>query len=190
MLEHVLIGVAGVLGLFVGVVALRPSAYRVVRTTEIAAPTELVFGVLNDLRQFAGVLVLFGTPWDRLDPQMQKTFAGSTAGVGQSLAWHGTKVGAGKMTIEGSVPGRKVRIRLAFVKPMESTATCELSIESTPTGSSVTWTMEGKHNFIGRAFGLFMNMDRMLGADLEKGLAELRLVTEGKPGGNSAVGAA
>ena len=60
MLGKILIGVAGVLVLFVAVVATRPSAYHVERKLEVAAPADLVFGVLNDLHQFAGVFVLFG----------------------------------------------------------------------------------------------------------------------------------
>ena len=63
---------------------------------------------------------------------------------------------------------------------MASTATCALTIASTPTGSFVTWAMDGNHNFIGKAFGLFMDMDKMLGTDIEKGLAQLKTVAEGK----------
>lgn len=181
MLVRILIGVAAVVVLFVVVVATRPAAYHVERKLEIAAPAELVFGVLNDLHQFAGVLVMFGTPWEQLDPNMHKTFDGPQAGVGQSYAWQSKKdVGAGKMTIEESVPGQKVGIKLEFVAPMKSTATFALTLAATPTGSVVTWSMAGQHNFVGKAFGLFMDMDKMLGSDLEKGLAQLKTVAEGK----------
>ena len=94
MLKKILIGVAGVLVLFVAVVATRPSAYHVERKLEVAAPADLVFGVLNDLHQFAGVLVLFGSPLEKLDPNMQKTFEGPAAGVGQSYAWSGNRKSA------------------------------------------------------------------------------------------------
>ena len=177
----ILIGVAGVLVLFVTVVVRRPSAYHVERKLEVAAPADLVFGVLNDLHQFASVFVLFGSPWEKLDPNMQKTFEGPAAGVGQSLAWRGTRdVGRGKMTIEESVPDQKVGMKLEFVKPMESTATCAHILAGTATGSFVTWSMDGNHNFIGKAFGMFMDMDKMLGSDIEKGLGRLKTVAEGK----------
>ena len=181
MLEMILIGVAGVLVLFVAVVATRPSAYHVERKLEVAAPAELVFGVLNDLHQFAGVLVLFGSPWEKSDPHMRKTFEGPAAGVGQSYAWTGNReAGKGKMTIEESVPGQKVGIKLEFVEPMASTSICTLTLASTPAGSVVTWSMEGNHHFLGRALGMFMDMDKMLGTDIEKGLAQLKAVAEGK----------
>ena len=181
MLAKILIGVAVVLVAFVAVVATRPAAYHVERKLEVAAPADLVFGVLNDLHQFAAVLVLFGSPLEKADPNMQKTFEGPAAGVGQSYAWSGNgEVGKGKMTIEESVSGRKVGVKLEFEKPMASTATCALTLAGAPTGSLVTWSMDGNHNFIGKAFGMFMDMDNMLGADIEKGLARLKTVAEGK----------
>jgi hypothetical protein len=165
----ILVGVAGVVALFVAVVATRQSAYHVERELEVAAPTELVFGILNDLHQFAGVLVLFGSP---LDPEAPKTFEGPAAGVGQSVAWSGKAT----MTIEESIPNQKVGMRLELVAPMKSTATYALSVAGTSTSSFVTWSMRGRHNFIGKAFGMFVNMDNMLGADIEKGLAQLKTV--------------
>jgi hypothetical protein len=73
---------------------------------------------------------------------------------------------------------------------MASTATCALTLAGTPTGSFVTWSMDGKHNFIGKAFGIFMDMDKMLGTDIEKGLAQLKTVAEGKQVAIAAAGAA
>jgi len=179
MLVNVLIGVAVVLVVFLVVAATRPSAYRVERQLDIAAPADRLFGILNDLRQFAGVLVLFGSPFAS-DAGMQKTVEGPASGVGQSYAWSGKDAGKGAMTIEESVPGQKVGIKLHFVKPMESTAHCALTLAGAPAGSLVTWSMEGNHNFIGKAIGLFMNMDKMLGRDIEMGLARLKTVAEGR----------
>ena len=180
MLVKILIGVAGALVLLAVVAATRPSAYHVERTLGVAAPADLVFGILNDLHQFAGVLVLFGSPLEKSDPNMQTTFEGPAAGAGQSYAWSGNReAGKGTMTIEESVPGQKVGMKLEFVEPMASTATCALTLAGTPAGSLVTWSMAGNHNFIGKALGVFMNMDNMLGTDIEKGLAQLKTVAEG-----------
>jgi len=191
MLGKILIGVAVVLALFAAVVASRPSAYHVERRLEVAAPAEVVFGVLNDLHQFTGVLVLFGTPWEKLDPNMQQTFEGPAAGVGQSYAWKGNReAGRGRMTIEESVPGEKVGVKLEFVEPMKSTAVYALTLAGAPAGSAVTWSMDGNHNFIGKAFGMFMDMDGMLGADIEKGLARLKTVAESRQAAGAAADSA
>ncbi len=177
MLVKILFGIAGLLVAFLGLVATRPSAYHVERKLEVAAPADVVFGVLNDLHRFAGVIVLFGSPFETVDPKMQKAIAGPPAGVGQSYAWKGnTDVGKGTMTIEESVPGQSVRMKFEFVEPMKSTATWALTLAPTPTGTLGTWSMDGNHNLIGKAFGMFMDMDGMLGGDIEKGLARLKTV--------------
>jgi hypothetical protein len=178
MLVKILVGVAVVLVGFVVVATTRPAAYRVERKLEIAAPPEVVFGVLNDLRRFAGVWVVFGKPFETADPNMQKTVEGPPAGVGQSYAWSGRDVGQGKLTIEESVPGQKVGLNLEYLKPMASKASLALTLAGTPSGTLVTWSMDGNHNFIGKAFGLLINMDKALGGDIEKALAQLKTVAE------------
>jgi hypothetical protein len=175
MLRKILIGVAALLALFVIVVATRPAAYRVERTLEIAAPPDRVFGVVNDLRRFAGVFVLYDAQFDNLAPEM---FGGGAAGVGQSFAWSNDDVGKGTMTIEESVAGERVRLKLAIAEPMESTARVALRVARAPTGSAVTWSMEGEHNFIGKAVAMLADFDGMLGADIEKGLARLKSAAE------------
>jgi hypothetical protein len=180
MLIKILIGIVGVLILVLAAAATRPAAYRVERKLEVATSPDFVFYEINDLRRFAGILVLFGTPLDKSDPDLQKTVTGPEYGVGQSYAWKGKEAGKGKMTIEESVPAERVGIRLVFEEPMASTSLCALTIAGTPTGSVVTWTMTGEHNFLGKVLGMFMNMDKMLGADLEKGLALLKTAAEAK----------
>lgn len=179
MLVKILVGVAVVVVLFAVVVATRPAAYHVVRKLDVAAPPQAVFGVLNDLRRFAGVWVLFDAPFEG-DASLQKTIEGPAAGVGQSYAWSGKDVGKGKMTIAESIPAQKVGMKVEFVEPMASTSTYALDIAPTPTGSLVTWSTDGNHNFIGKAFGLFVDMDKMLGGDIEKGLAQIKTVAERK----------
>jgi len=179
MLIKVLLAVVGLLVLLIAIAATRPSDYRVERRLEIAAPTDVVFASLNDLHRFEGVLVLFGEPWDSLDPNMQKSFGGSAVGVGQTYAWDSKKdAGKGRMTIEESAPSQSVRIKLEFEKPMKSTSISSFTLAGTSTGTAVTWTMEGKHNFVGKAMSVFMNMDKMLGGDIEKGLARLKTASE------------
>jgi hypothetical protein len=41
--------------------------------------------------------------------------------------------------------------------------------------------MTGENNFIAKAVHLFMNMDKMIGGQFEKGLAEMKSVVEAAP---------
>ncbi len=50
-----------------------------------------------------------------------------------------------------------------------------------PNKTSISWTMSGKNNFIGRFFCFFMNMDDMVGKDFEKGLSQMKSFVEKQP---------
>ena len=47
--------------------------------------------------------------------------------------------------------------------------------------------MAGKNNFVARAVCLFMSMDKMVGGEFEKGLAQMKAIAEAaasRPGGD------
>lgn len=170
MLKKLAVGLAVVVLALAAFVASRPSTYRVERSTTIAAPAEVVFGYVSDFRRWAG-----WSPWEKLDPAMKKNYEGSAAGVGASYHWVGNdQVGEGRMTITESRPSEHLAIKLEFIKPWASTNTTEFAIK--PAGDHVTlsWAMSGNHDFMGKAFSLFMDMDAMIGTDFEQGLAAIK----------------
>jgi hypothetical protein len=113
---------------------------------------------------------------------MKRTLSATPSGVGATYAWEGNKeVGKGKMTITDSRPGEKVGEKLEFIEPFQSRAdiTFTLAPENATT-TKVTWAMDGKHNFISKAFSVVKPMDGMIGRDFEEGLANLKKVAEAK----------
>jgi len=174
MLKKILIGIAAVIVLFVIIVAMQPSQYRVSRTATIPGSPAVVFEHVNDLHKWDA-----WSPWAKLDPGMKTTFEGPRSGAGASYAWVGNKeVGEGKMSITESKANELVRLKLEFIKPFASTATTEFAFKPEGEQTSVTWSMTGDKNFISKAFCLFMNMDKMIGGDFEKGLAGLKAVVQ------------
>jgi uncharacterized protein YndB with AHSA1/START domain len=174
MLKKILIGIAAVIVLFVIIVALQPAQYRVTRSATIPAAPATVFEHVNDLHKWDA-----WSPWAKLDPGMKVTFEGPQTGAGASYAWVGNKeVGEGKMSITESKANELVRLKLEFIKPFASTATTEFTFKPEGEQTSVTWSMTGDKNFISKAFCLFMNMDKMVGGDFEKGLASLKSVVQ------------
>lgn len=170
MLKKILIGIAAVLVLFVIVVALQSSQYRVERTATIPAAPMVVFEHINDLHKWDA-----WSPWAKLDPAMKTTFDGPHSGPGASYAWVGnSKVGEGKMSITESKANELVRLKLEFIKPFASTAMTDFTLKPEGNQTSVTWSMSGEKNFMSKAFCLFMNMDKMVGGDFERGLAGLK----------------
>lgn len=171
------IGLAAIIVVFVIVVSTRPSTSHYERSTTIAAPADVVFAQVNDLHAWEK-----WSPWDKLDPAMTRTYGGAPAGAGATYHWVGNdKVGEGRMTIEESKPSALVRIKLEFIKPFAATNTTRFTIAPEGAGVKVVWSMDGENNFMSKAAGLFMDMDKMIGSDFDKGLAGIKAIAEAAP---------
>lgn len=174
LLPIILIAIAGVIILLAVVVAMQPADFRVTRSAKIAAPPQAVFEQVNDFHHWAA-----WNPWGKIDPAMKETYEGATEGEGAAYSWIGNnEVGEGRMTIIDSVPYELIRIRLDFLKPMAATNTAEFTFQPQGDQTLVTWSMFGKNNFMGKAVGLLMNMDKMIGDMFEKGLADMKARVE------------
>ena len=77
-------------------------------------------------------------------------------------------------------------MKLEMLTPMEATNHVVFTLAPTQGGTGVTWRMEGTNGFIGKAISLFMDMDTMVGGEFEKGLAELKRLTEAEAAKQSA----
>jgi hypothetical protein len=174
ILLAVVIIVVVVVGALAVIVALQPSHYRVERSTTISAPAATVFAQVNDFHKWEA-----WSPWAKLDPAMKQTYEGPPAGTGAVYTWSGnSEVGEGRMTITDSHPNDSIKIKLEFMKPFAATNATDFTFTPQTNQTGVKWTMSGDNNFVGKAFGLFMNMDKMVGSDFEKGLTRLKAVAE------------
>ena len=174
MLKKILIAIAAIVVVFVVVVAIQPSEFRIVRSATISAPAPAVFAQVNDFHNWEA-----WSPWAKVDPAMKQAYEGPPAGTGAIYTWAGNdQVGEGRMTLTESRPSDLIRIKLEFLKPFAATNTAEFTFKPEGNQTVVTWSMTGKNNFIAKAVHLFMNMDKMVGGDFEKGLAQLKSVAE------------
>lgn len=80
------------------------------------------------------------------------------------------------MTVTESKPDERVALRLDFVKPFAGTSQTEFTFqpEAEASHTRVTWTMTGTNQFVGKAIGLIMNCDKIVGGQFEEGLANMR----------------
>jgi polyketide cyclase/dehydrase/lipid transport protein len=177
MLKIILIALAVIVIVVIIVVAMQPSKFRVARSATISAPPAAVFAQVNDFHKWEA-----WNPWGKIDPAMKQAYEGAPAGVGAIYTWAGNnEVGEGRMTITESRPSDLIRIKLEFFKPFRATNTAEFTFKPEGSQTAVTWSMTGENNFIAKAVHLFMNMDKMIGGQFEKGLAEMKSVVEAAP---------
>ena len=158
------------------------SSFEVSRTTTISASQETVHALLEDFRRWTT-----WSPWEDMDPAIQRTYSGATSGVGARYAWKGNrKVGEGSMEITGSAPDA-VDIALSFKRPFPADNRVRFGLAPSGAGTEVTWSMTGEQKGLMAVLGKVMPMDRMVGKDFERGLARLKAVAE-KAGADPAGG--
>ena len=174
MLKIILIAIPTIIVVFLIVVAMRPSNYRVARSIVIAAPQDAVFPHMNELKKWE-----VWNPWGKADPNMKLTYGGPASGVGANYSWAGNKeVGEGRATITESRPGESVKYEMEFFKPMPGFSEMDFTFKPQGNQTEVTMTVTGEKNFMARAFCLFVNMDKMIGGKFDRSLADLKTVAE------------
>jgi len=174
MIQTILIVVFVVVAGILILAATKPDSLRVERAAAIQAPPEKIFALIDDFRAWGS-----WSPWEKKDPAMKRTFGATTRGKGATYAWAGNKdVGQGSMEITASIPSSKIALKLDFLKPFEAHNSVEFTLETRGETTNVTWTMQGPTPFFAKIMHVFINMDRMVGADFEAGLAKLKAAAE------------
>jgi hypothetical protein len=170
----ILLALAVIAILFFVIIVGRPDEFRVVRSATMAASPATAFEQVNDFHKWEN-----WSPWAKLDPACKNTYSGAAAGKDAGFAWDGNnKVGAGRMTITESQSPELIRIKLEFLRPFKSTNITEFSFQPRGNQTLVTWAMSGKNNFMSKVFGLFVNCEKMVGKDFEKGLGGIKVIVE------------
>jgi uncharacterized protein YndB with AHSA1/START domain len=153
--------------------ATRPDSFRLERSTTIKAPPDKVFALVNDFRQWG-----LWSPWEKVDPDLKRTYGGPAAGVGAAYGWEGAKTGVGHMEIVESTPASLIKIKLDFVKPFEAHNTAEFSFQAEGDGTKVNWAMYGPSPYLSKLMCIFISMDQMVGKDFESGLQQMKAAAE------------
>lgn len=173
MFKKILIGLAAVVVAILVYATTKPDTFAITRNVTINAKAETIHGFLNDLNQWSA-----WSPWEKLDPEMKRTFSGPVSGPGSVYEWQGNStVGKGRMEILQSSP-QQIRIKLDFVEPIEGHNITTFDLNENNGVTQVNWTMAGPNNFLSKVMQVFMNMDRIIGKDFESGLANLKARAE------------
>lgn len=147
--------------------------FEVRRSTVVQADPQRVHALVDDFHAWTR-----WSPWEGLDPDLARTYSGAPSGVGSRYAWSGNrKAGEGSMEITASTPER-IGIALAFVKPMTTRPDVDFLLEPEGSGTRVTWLMRGEVAGAAAVLSRVVSMDKLLGKDLERGLARLKAAAE------------
>ena len=166
----VVIAVIGILAY----AATLPDTFRVQRSVSIKAPPEKVFPFINEMKTMNE-----WNPFAKQDPTMRLTYSGPAAGKGAAHDWDSDgRAGKGRLEITDSAAPSQVTMRLDMIKPMEARNAIVFALQPQAQGTNVTWSMTGEYPFIAKVMCVFFSMDRMIGGEFEKGLADLKAMVE------------
>lgn len=169
----ILSAAAGIVAVLI-IAAMRPSTFRVERSTSIQAPVDRIYPLINDLRRFNT-----WNPYANKDPAMRTVYGGPESGTGASFDFDGNKdVGRGSVRIVDAANPERIAMMLDMSAPFECHNAIEFRLLPKGDTTQVTWSMQGDSPFFARVVGLFMNMDRMVGGDFDAGLAKLKTIAE------------
>ena len=173
IVKRLLIILAILLVVLIAISFLLPRQVKVARSIEIDAPASEVFARVNGLKVGAD-----WSPWLSRDPEVNLMYSGPETGVGSKLEWTSEhpQVGNGKQEIVEVIENEKVVTALDFGSQGTANATFDLVENNGKT--TITWDLDTDMgmNPIGRYMGLMM--DKWVGGDYEKGLANLKDLIE------------
>lgn len=163
------LGVAGLLAY----ASTKPDHSRLERTASIKAAPDKIHPLINDLRRHGE-----WSPWEKVDPGMQRRHSGAPSGKGAIYEWEGNKdIGAGRMEILETTPQR-VLVKLDFLKPMEAHNMAEFTLVPKGDATAVTWAMYGPSPLHFKVMSLFFDAEKMVGPHFEAGLTNLKAIAE------------
>jgi uncharacterized protein YxeA len=146
--------------------------YAVEREIIINKPKQQVFDYIKYIKNQDHYSV-----WNQLDPVMNKTYTGIDGTVGFVYAWDSKKKEAGKgaQEISNIVEGERLDMKLHFEEPFEADDNAYMTTEAQgPAQTKVKWGFSGHMNYPMNLIPVLMNMEKMLGDDLQNGLTNLK----------------
>ena len=168
--------VAGIIVVVLILAAIAPKAYVVQRSITINRPRQQVFDYVKYLRNQN-----YYSKWVMTDPNKRMTNTGTDGTEGYKSAWDSDmkQAGKGEQTIEKIVDGERIDIRVVFIKPFAGVADTYMATRTlTPDSTTVTWAFASKMPFPMNTMLLFVNMEKILGADMETSLNNLKREVE------------
>jgi hypothetical protein len=176
ILKYILFGILGLVALLLIIPLFLNKEYAVVRDITINKPKTEVFAYIQLLKNQDNFSV-----WATKDPNMEKTFKGTDGTVGFVSAWNSKMdgVGVGEQEIIAIKEGEKIDYELRFIKPFEAKDHAYMTTETVSENQTkVKWGFDGKMAYPMNLMLVCMDMDKMLGKDLQTGLNNLKAVLE------------
>ena len=172
MLKKILLVIAILIALPLIIALFVKTEYAIQKEITINKPKQLVFDYIVLLKNQDHF-----SKWANMDPNMKKTYQGTDGTIGFISAWESTneEVGTGEQEIKKITEGERIDFELRFIKPFEATESAFMNTESiSENETKVVWGFNGHMPYPMNFMMLFMNIEKMIGDDLQTGLDNLK----------------
>ncbi len=182
MLKKVLLGLGFALVVFLGYVAMQPAQFLYMRGIVINAPPEKIYPYVSDFR--------LGNEWSpfiKVDPNIKLAYSGPPNGKGAKMTFDGNQeAGSGEIEILRAEPHSEVELQLTMTKPFKAVNTVRYQLVPEGNGTRFTWSMAGENGFLGKLVGIFIDCEKMIGDQFDKGQNNLKELVEAKTNSQTA----
>ena len=172
-LKKILLAIFILAALLILIAFFLPSKVHVERSLKIDTPAKIVYNQVIDLHSWDKWAV-----WNQIDPEMKVEYIKSGVGVNSGYSWTSEhpRVGNGTLMITAAMPYDSIANTMDFNE--QGIAKAYFLFKEDGNSTTVTWAFDTDLglNPIARWFGLMM--DKMIGPDFEKGLENLKVVSE------------
>jgi hypothetical protein len=174
MIVKIVLVVFVLLAGFLGFVSTRPSKFRYERSGLIQAPADKIYPYIRHFKNGA-----LWNPFAQKDPNMKSTFSGVDGQVGAIMTFDGNReAGAGQLEILQLDPPHSVDIKLTMTSPFHAENLIQYRLTPEGSGTRFNWAMSGDGGFFGKLISVFINCEKLVAPDLEKGIAQLKTIVE------------
>ncbi len=150
--------------------------YTIEREVIINKPKQQVFDYVKFVKNQD-----YYSKWQMMDPTAEKTYSGTDGTVGFSSAWksNNKQVGQGVQTITSIIDGKRLDVAVHFIKPFEGNAGSYITTtEASQNQTNIKWGINGRMKYPMNIMMAFMNMEKMIGNDLQTNLDNLKKLLE------------
>ena len=174
MLKKIAIAIIVILAVIFGMAMMQPDTFTVTRSTTIKAPPEKIIPLVNDFHNWQA---------GRRGKSSTRTCSAASAArpAAPARSTNGTAItmsaGAAWKSPGSQLPS-KVTIKLDFIEPFASSNVTQFTLVPQGDTTTVNWNMTGPMQFVTKIMSVFTSMDKMIGKDFEKGLAQMKAVAE------------
>lgn len=152
--------------------------YEVSKSILINKSSPEVFAYVSHIRNQEKYSV-----WLQRDPDCVKTYTGTDGVVGFTASWKSDvkQVGQGEQEIRKIIALKRIDLELRFIKPFQATDHVYMeTVAQDENETKVIWGFDGEMKYPVNFFLLFINMEDVLGGDLDASLVNLKTILESK----------